>query len=277
MPQHSFGKSTRDHVRLHNAPGPGQYDGNHGNVKQRDPQFSFGAGAGRKDMPTPVQPGPGSYNTHPKIGNEGPKYSAGSRPSRPMVHRSGALVPGPGTYNHSEASSHKYSSAPKFNFGRASRDSLGNTLAPGPGQYSPIDAQRPNSPRHGFGSAGRSNSVPPKQINPGPGTYIAAERLGKEGVKFSVGLKPRDAPVLLSPGPGAYDHREHPGQQLSPRYGFGTSRRNSTNSKVVNPGPGTYGEKPLDKGRHHSFGTRTFANYDSRTPGPGAHDHTSMF
>lgn len=185
-------------------------------------------------------------------------------------------MPGPGTYS-GDSNVHKYAAVPKFGFGNASRDNLGNTPAPGPGAYSPLEAHslRPNSPRHGFGSSTRAQSSG-KEGTPGPGAYTDKERLGKEASNYTMGSKAKDGRLLDGPGPGTYDHRVSAGQQLSPRYGFGSATRNST-QRASNPGPGAYVEKQLDKGKHHSFGVRNNVSHDSRTPGPGAHEHTSMF
>jgi hypothetical protein len=276
-PQHSFGRKPRQGGRTSTSPGPGAYEDIHGNVKERPKDYSFGASAGRKELSTGMQPGPGTYDHSPRIGAEGPKYSAGIKPARPVSHRSMAAVPGPGAYD-GDANTHKYAASQKFGFGTLTRDRSSEIHAPGPGTYdhTAVDGQRPNSPRHGFGSSTRVQVQSRTKLNsPGPGAYEAKERIGKESASFTVGGKPKTDRPIDAPGPGAYEHGVG-AQPLSPRYGFGSSTRGSTH-KPGSPGPGAYGDKPLNKGQHFSMGQRNPVPNLSNTPGPGGYDHTSIF
>jgi len=272
MPKHSFGRSSRDNFRLVSAPGPGQYDGNHGHVKQKTAQYTFGTSSGRKEPVAPTDPGPGHYNHSPRIGMEGPKYSAASRSAR-QLNRLLVLSPGPGAYT-TDPTTTKFAAGPKFGFGSGSRENLGSTAAPGPGAYNPMESKQ-LSPRHVFGSSTRGTSVPAKEPTPGPGTYALAEKLGKEGPKFSAGGKAKQMGETNGPGPGSYEH-DHIRHPLSPKYGFGSAIRTSPRKHTV-PGPGSYQEKHLQRGPTHTFGQRANIIHETRTPGPGAHEHTSMF
>ena len=107
-------------------------------------------------------PGPGSYESKPKLG-EAPKY--GMRPRTATILRSG--VPGPGQYN-PQAQPIKMR-PPSAVMGRESRDaefSRGKGL-PGPGAYM-YSRGLTSRPAYSFGTSKKHDM---RNNIPGPGTY----------------------------------------------------------------------------------------------------------
>mmetsp|Transcript_75892 Transcript_75892/g.210635 ORF Transcript_75892/g.210635 Transcript_75892/m.210635 type:complete len:423 (-) Transcript_75892:70-1338(-) len=269
QPQHSFAKSARGQTRAADAPGPGQY-----NYDSTSGGTAYGFGtSGRKDLPTKIEPGPGSYNVNALLGHEGPKFSAGSR-SR-QLNRSASETPGPGTYSQ-EGAPTKFGASPKFGFGSASRENLSTPNQPGPGQYTPLAATQKAAPQHRFGTSTRTGGGSPRNgVTPGPGTYVAPPKLGAEGPKYSAGGRLQVLRSPDTPGPGTYQDAGG-SSPASPRFRFGTAARSSPRESS-GPGPGTYEGKKHAPGPQHSFGSRITTSVDSRSPGPGSHEHSSMF
>lgn len=169
--KHGFGTSPREIVRPSTSPGPGEYSLE--NPKLRGTQYGFGTSVRQTATgrgPNMTNPGPGSYNQSPRLG-EGPKYTA--------VGKRGGYkssdVPGPGAYQAVEGTMDFTSSStrlpahsPKWGFGTSTREVQSPNQTPGPGAYdgrgqakgSPKYSMRPKVPmRRNTGDT------------PGPGAY----------------------------------------------------------------------------------------------------------
>eukprot|EP00927_Polykrikos_kofoidii_P066226 TRINITY_DN61864_c0_g1_i1.p1 TRINITY_DN61864_c0_g1~~TRINITY_DN61864_c0_g1_i1.p1 ORF type:complete len:469 (+),score=41.03 TRINITY_DN61864_c0_g1_i1:104-1408(+) len=277
MPQHSFSRSPRETARPQTAPGPGQYTPIGTPVVGHAAEYSFGTSV-RKEAPSRTEPGPGAYNLSQPLGSDSPKYSAGTRSPR-NSQRTGPGTPGPGAYT-CDASAVKYTAAAKFTFGTSQKDSFSQLNTPGPGQYNSNGQLNKASPRHSFGTAVRGSSGGPghRETSPGPGTYTQSGRMGVEGPKFSAGARQNAIKSADTPGPGSYQvaDRDNIAKQASPRFGFGTSTRVSTRESNV-PGPGTYNDRKDGQGPGYTMGSRIQTATENRTPGPGAHDHCSLW
>ena len=75
---------------------------------------------------------------------------------------------------------------------------------------------------------------------PGPGTHSPEKRNDIPSMKFGSGQRTNLAGGTISPGPGAYTGDNARVQKSAPRFGFGTSSRNSGSKKLAVPGPGNY-------------------------------------
>lgn len=147
------------------VPGPGAYNPAHERASCRpsSPHWRLGTEKRGYTSLTERNPGPGSYEQKPKIG-EGPKYAI--RPKTAVILRNG--MPGPGQYN-PLAGSVKLR-PPSAVMGRQSRDAefVAQTKGmPGPGSYMQSRALTAR-PAYTFGHEKKlhsSNDVP------GPGTY----------------------------------------------------------------------------------------------------------
>lgn len=135
-------------------------------------------------------------------------------------------------------------SSPKWSMKGKAQNSMKNST-PGPGAYSGADAS-PNkfgrSPNYGFGGSPRE--IPRPQTAPGPGQY-----------------QPVD-----------------PKEDLSAKYGFGTSDRVGIRNRHELPGPASYvipGKMGYEGPKYSSVGRRlNLGAY--QTPGPGAYQPEEM-
>lgn len=209
-----------------------------------------------------------------------PKWSfRGKHASEAVTH-----TPGPGAYTPAgPESSSKFKRGPRTMFGSSQRDGKGNTVNPGPGQYSPrYENLQKVSPRFGFGTSVRAGSN--RSPTPGPGSYNANTSIGNDMPKYTMRIRHGlGDKKIANPGPGAYSpqactHGSFGGsskavQQSSPKWGFGTAARTTSGPGKATPGPGTYDSfRPgprspayTMRNRHADLGSRT------STPGPGAH------
>jgi hypothetical protein len=78
------------------------------------------------------------------------------------------------------------------------------------------------------------------------------------------------------PGPGNYSHAQETVKKASPKYGFGTSQRQTTSKDKLNPpGPGTYMSSNIigKDGPSVGMGTKPLTNQEEKErigkPGPG--------
>jgi len=197
-----------------------------------------------------------------------------------------STTPGPGAYNSiAPDGSSKFKKASRTLFGSSQRDANRSTAGPGPGQYTPaFDNLKSLSPRFGFGTSVRAASA--RYATPGPGAYdpssaVANESRPKYSMRIRTGASDKKG---ASPGPGAYSvptvtHGAFGGsskavQQASPKWGFGTAARSTSNPGKGTPGPGTYDGQKSGNARAPAYTIRSrYADLSSRTqtPGPGAH------
>jgi hypothetical protein len=130
--------------------------------------------------------------------------------------------------------------APKWSFSGRKDDDKGKLQTPGPGAYSsqsPDVGKYMKSPRVVFGTSGR-------------------EALNKSNV----------------PGPGQYVPTDNP--LHSPRFGFGTAKRDGMQSKANTPGPGAYSVPTVvgvEGSKYSVTGRREDKLVTMMTPGPGTY------
>jgi len=280
-PKYGFGGSSRESPRPSTAPpGPGAYSPpSQGHPhKQVTTSHRFGTGTRRAPSPSShLSPGPGAYQHSPRVGNEGPKFSAGGRREVSSITN----TPGPAAYAPaSDPGAHKMGRMPQHSFSRSTRNGYTKSEAPGPGQYNSTTVHQSKSQEYTFGGSGRKEMK--TGIDPGPGSYQLGDRFGKEGPAFSAGSRaPRDshkAPATLTPGPGAYNHEDAAAVVTkfggSPKFGFGSASRDGPDTHNI-PGPGQYSPAHQEKASpRHGFGSSTRAASSSPrlgSPGPGAY------
>jgi hypothetical protein len=112
---------------------------------------------------------------------------------------------------------------------------------------------------------------------PGPGAYSSGPQYDQSSrshkpSRVVFGTSAREAPAgTPSPGPGSY----FPGDthKASPKFGFGTGKRNPSANKLVTPGPGTYeaGKGVGQEGSRYTVSGKGPDLNMSKTPGPGAY------
>lgn len=273
-PKFRFGSSGRHQVKNSSSPGPAQYTPS--DPSQTSREYGFGT-SGRKEANGPkIEPGPGSYNHTPRLGNDGPKFSAGGRRNSPRS--SAPSSPGPGAYAGAETDAMKYNATPKFGFGGSPRDTVRDSAIPGPGQYSTNEPPiSPSSSRYGFGSSKRK-SYEPRTSAPGPGAYNHGTKIGTEGLKASMGSRREPSLSKDTPGPGSYQAEHATSAPSSPRFGFGSSIRHHKVGSL-SPGPGAYQEgQGSMSARSYTMGSRRDVSHPAKhVPGPGTHEVYSQF
>lgn len=167
-----FGTAPRELNRTAPAPGPGQYS--------PPPRVTGKSGFGFGSSPrktgsnsTLLAPGPGQYAHSPKLGVDGPKFSA-------MPRRSGiktAEGPGPGSYGTLPGGAPSSPTSSKgFGFGTSPREGKDRRVAadgPGPGQYNSHEQGGKKGP--GYSMSTRRDGVKGVMDTPGPGAYGGAQ------------------------------------------------------------------------------------------------------
>eukprot|EP00416_Gambierdiscus_australes_P045657 CAMPEP_0171096098 /NCGR_PEP_ID=MMETSP0766_2-20121228/43556_1 /TAXON_ID=439317 /ORGANISM="Gambierdiscus australes, Strain CAWD 149" /LENGTH=253 /DNA_ID=CAMNT_0011555005 /DNA_START=51 /DNA_END=813 /DNA_ORIENTATION=+ len=169
-----------------------------------------------------------------------PKWSFKGRRDSPRMLE----TPGPGTYSGSGPTTPRFRRNPSYGFGTSPRENFRTAAAPGPGQYTPSDVRR-GSEKYGFGTSQRQSARHPQNgHSPGPGSYSHREPMGT-GPKHALSARRDSVKVPEVPGPGSYLAADSPlAQSQVPKYGFGTSPRNSKSAQTLTPGPGQYSSKP---------------------------------
>jgi len=202
-----------------------------------------------------------------------PKWSMRGRFETKVRH----TAPGPGTYPIVTVDkTTKYTTPPSFAFGSSDRSAKFGHAAPGPGAYTPFD---PNAvtPKFGFGSATRDSGSGTRARTPGPGTYEPMK--GNDGPRFTAaGRRNNNSQAPPFPGPGAYKPNVDAAYECGPKWGFGSSVRNTLSTSNSAPGPGTYplgttigGAPHIPSAPRYSMKPRRDQTKPSTTPGPGAH------
>jgi hypothetical protein len=237
------------------SPGPGQYTSlDTNNHKVKSPQWKIGT-AERTDKKRALSPGPDMYKTMPDM-NEAPKYHFGTK-SVTDLDKFKKTIPGPGQYNpvsngfnktsYSFGGRHNlqnkdllnrpgpgtYGSKSTLNMtmGKFGTTKKGQLLAskliisnPGPGQYRNTSSEtyKKSAPKFGFGSSPRGDdkALKIKSMIPGPGQYAYLNKVGSEGMKYTMTpRRPDTTPVVgvNSPGPGIYNPSDHFSKNKSPQ------------------------------------------------------------
>lgn len=170
-----FGSTPRDPQRPQSAPGPGAYSPP--SLGKSSPRTGFGSSTRLSAKSArDAHPGPGAYEHSPRMGVEGPKFSAGARREGPVVHTN----PGPGHYEpgspRGEISSHSTSitkRSPKWGFGSSPREVRPSTVTPGPGAYvaevAHLKVKKAATPAFTIGTR---REKPGSLDTPGPGAYV---------------------------------------------------------------------------------------------------------
>lgn len=226
-----------------------------------------------------------------------PKWSFNSKTA--YAHKED--TPGPGAYSLTSVDKGKYTASKSYGFGTSPRETVRGDSSPGPGQYTFDRTHSGSGTKVGFGTAqrlGRRGFV--QERVPGPGAYNHSERMGTEGIKYSVRSALSNRSSAETPGPGSYHtptadtcaaatnvaRGRSPGagsraRASSPKWGFGTSPR-ELRSPTSTPGPGSYSlgqrEGATRSAPKYSMGTRRSTNRSPETPGPGHYGglHTSF-
>lgn len=140
-------------------------------------------------------------------------------------------MPGPGEYNLKSSKSGPkitMSSKPKVN-------SLGEGLAPGPGNYSSNSTGVYKNPSAFTMGSKYGNKV--EDPEPGPGNYNVQSEFKLTGMKMGKSKRGDLGTENEYPGPGQYvNHRP---TSAGPKYGFGNEQK-STTTLEARPGPGQY-------------------------------------
>lgn len=154
-------------------------------------------------------------------------------------------------------------------------------LVPGPGNYNPIEeAALQRAPKFSFGKESRNKAERPK--TPGPGTYTYHSIVGNEGPKITISAYRPLTSMLnennTTPGPGQYQSNLND-RPKSPSYRIGSSKRDMINKNAEFPGPGTYEGLNLTtsnrpKSPTWSMGKSIRPNLSSSNffPGPGNYE-----
>jgi len=235
------------------------------------PAWSIGTSKRSADKAHGV-PGPGAYNAGQKNKPNNPSWRLGTS-SRSVERRS--EVPGPGSYNSPGKVS---STAPQYVFGaKTSTDFKGFT--PGPGAYNPSSLRGYDAKAPSYTFRVKSAHPDDKTKVPGPGTYDQSSRIANQASPaYRIGSSKRDDiyHTGATPGPGTYSTR--PNSAYGPKYGFGSSERDSSNAmNRTAPGPGAYNYKGDfgGNGRGTSLVPRRPDSAllgGTRNPGPGAYN-----
>ena len=343
VPAYGFGKAKKNELNKSDqliTPGPGKYQPN--NFLTKQPTWKIGTST-RSKLQNLDNPGPGAYNLRTKF-PDGPSYSIATKPKEflekmitpgPAAYRpinltqsacysfghkykdkSSDMSPGPGNYN---IRTEKDLSVPSSKFGHEKRIGLSgkNKGTPGPGNYNLNNLDNSTNvmhPKYSFGIEKRITDH--NNNNPGPGSYLHKEYIGKEGSKHSMGLRLKSKSMDHIPGPGQYESNNYnsvlkklpdikigkaqrfsninqdnpgPGQyndidnlkyvKLSkPSWKIGTSTRNPLNNLENTPGPGQYnvGKNIGDGAPHYSMRTKNKDSQIFDSPGPGKYNNEEL-
>ncbi|TNV81347.1 hypothetical protein FGO68_gene8366 [Halteria grandinella] len=240
-PAIGFGTSRRSQDQsAKKVPGPGQYyDEQSNKIGKNAPMVSM------KFRPQSAQvssqaPGPGQYNPDVSgVKNKMPSSRIGTAKRSGMEKQQD--LPGPGTFNVSY-DWRKLRQHPGFGTSNRGDVAAAKTMAPGPGNYNPLEMGKSKPPAFSMGIKTGGKNFGDK--SPGPGQYnpkidYAKENLGS--VRIGTGTRDQGSSVFTGkdmPGPGQYTL----GTSLSgPAFGVGTSMRDGGGGgKGEVPGPGSY-------------------------------------
>jgi hypothetical protein len=124
--------------------------------------------------------------------------------------------------------------------------SLQGTLGHGPGSYN-VDKQKKGNFTYSMGAKLEDIEFKKRNFQPGPGNYQPEKRNDIPSMKFGSGQRADmdgGKEGKVKPGPGAYTSNNFYVQRNSPKFGFGSSIRESGSaSKLKVPGPGNYAAK----------------------------------
>lgn len=99
---------------------------------------------------------------------------------------------------------------------------------------------------------------------PGPGTHNPEKRVDIPSMKFGTGQRTSMEATTNTrvPGPGQYTQDASRVQKSAPKFGFGTSTRNSPEkTKLKVPGPGNYAAKTFTGKENPSFSMGAVSTY----------------
>mmetsp|Transcript_14961 Transcript_14961/g.32889 ORF Transcript_14961/g.32889 Transcript_14961/m.32889 type:complete len:223 (+) Transcript_14961:95-763(+) len=148
------------------------------------------------------------------------------------------LAPGPGQYKPLQVDKDKFNRSPQFAMGSPGKEEEKDKPAmPGPGQYKPVENSYHGSPKWPFGSETRLHELR-RSLTPGPGSYET--RGGLDGLHKSISHASRSGGSrALTPGPGTYRSASEQTLSSPPKFSFGAGMRTElVNSRT--PGPGSY-------------------------------------
>jgi hypothetical protein len=173
-PAYKLGTQKRDsgQSKTFQAPSPNKYLPNMTFTQSSAAKWGFGSGKRDEMGAKSLSPGPGNYEIKSRF-SEKPRFHVGIKiaESKPTTD-----VPGAGHYN--PDSSKVMKSLPRFSMKAKLGSSLvGNSFAPGPGNYEVHLKNKNAAPRFGFGSSKREG-MGSKSISPGPGAYAIASTVG---------------------------------------------------------------------------------------------------
>jgi hypothetical protein len=215
-------------------------------------------------------PGPGNYEL-PSFPNDHPashvatssKFSMGKGRPEPSSRKDAA---DPGKYHPNTVAVQPRTAA--WGFGTAKRvlsEPTRSQATPGASLGQIDNPQYFRSPRYGFGSTERNNTIPgtsateeKKCKRPGPGAHNPDINVTSKmrSVPSYTAAPRREVTVNLKlPGPGSYTASDAQSQtwKASPRYKFGSAARQCLEKKST-PGPGQYTVAGLTKTGHSSVG-----------------------
>jgi len=188
-------------------------------------------------------PGPGTYEANLNNKKKEPSYGYGSEKRNFNTNKSLSLVPAANTYNPNMTYTQK--GAAKWGFGSETRKGPTDekkSFSPGPGNYAiesvAFDIKRPR-----FFMGQKIKDLKPTTAVPGAGQYNPSpERTLKSLPSYSMKMKLGSSLETSNskiPGPGNYEvHLKN--KKESPKFGFGSSIRESGQKKLEVPGPGAY-------------------------------------
>ncbi|CAG9336024.1 unnamed protein product [Blepharisma stoltei] len=216
---------------------------------------------GRRDNynPNPV-PGPGDYRIETEFYKYSSKHSFPQAPKLQLKHKE---VPGPGSY---EIPTTIGKGPVAVLSARTSTEK--NSQSPGPGEYSPSIQEK--LPAFSFGIKPERKS----SDSPGPGHYdTEIKEIKPSPPKTKFGSSKKEPEHIVgkdSPGPGRYACYSEFGK--TPKYGFGTSRREKEYSSTYTPGPGAYAlNASWNEGPKAVLRAKNYYYKPSDSPGPGAY------
>lgn len=226
-------------------PGPGAYTakniiGTEGNLNSMHAKLEY----------KPIEnigghtPGPGSYDMHARNKRKAPAYGAGSEKRDFGVAKYILGLPAPSAYNPNASTTQR--SGAKWAFGSETRkgpiELAKKNMVPGPGNYNikPVafDTEKPR-----FFVGEKLKAAKDVTNTPGVGSYDPSPERTKKTLP-SYSMKQKLGSVLVDekntvPGAGTYETNLN-NKTTAPKFGFGSSTRNSKNAKAYVPGPGTY-------------------------------------
>ncbi len=222
------------------GPGPGSY--NVGGTVGKDAPRAIVCSRPPVAMSIKI-PGPGAYETFPAGKDKSPAYRIATSP---RLQERMEKYPGPADYTPKDFKSVspmrcKYASAGAKTWNRIGKAKrIGLYLRrniPGPGAYT-IKSLLGGTNRAILIGKGRSRA---RDLVPGPGQYTVQMRRSSPAALMGSAKKQGMELNLTSPGPAAYNCR-YERMSRTPKYSFGTGRRNLGLSRSVrcDPGPGDY-------------------------------------